>query len=118
MFQQDFDALKGWMYHLGNPGCDAADYRGSYYAYELLSTRSQERKDCSLLEFAPDVLPGVRLLLEIALSLSPVQRLVFTSDWQVGPKPPLRAPATPLDEFWRRHDRLELRMNALYPILG
>ena len=119
LFQGDFDRLHGWMYHLGNPSCNEPGSRGMYFAYDLLAPGepNRERGDWRL-EFAPEFVVGIRELLSILLEASPEGRVVFTTDWQLGPDEPSRFRAVPHVEFWRLHNSGNLRLNSLYPIFA
>jgi len=82
----------------------------------MLSEASRYSEPTSFLEFHPDHVAGVRTLLGWLLTQSPLGSLIFTSDWQFGPKTETRFDALSLQEFWRLHDRRMLRLNSLYPI--
>jgi hypothetical protein len=116
LFQGDFDELKGWIYHLGSPFCSKPDYRGPFFAYELLSRRSLLGDLNGLLEFAPNFVLDLRPLLGLLLQLSPLRQVVFTTDWQFGPTPPERSQPVSPGQFWRLHAGRHLRLNSLYPI--
>jgi hypothetical protein len=111
LFQQDFNRVTGCIYHLGNPNLKSPDARGIYFAGELL-VEWWER-----VEFKPEYVIPVKELLEELLHASPEGRLLFTSDYQFGPRPRRRYSKwrTP-EEFWHLHDAKHLRMNALYAI--
>ena len=47
---------------------------------------------------------------------SPVNQMLFTSDYQFGPKRPFRSSPVTLSEFWSLHDSRKLRLNGAYPI--
>jgi hypothetical protein len=117
LFSADFAQTEGCMYHLGNPilrdPVEPPYY--FYFAWELLSPTSQHSK---IVEFAPRFVPGLRHLLRTLLKASPVGRLLFTTDWQFGPKRIYRSPDLTLDKLWRLHDQRKLRMNALYPVVA
>ncbi len=115
LFQEEFNALSGSLYHLGNP--DLAQNRdGSFFAYELLTDASRNREPPLFLEFASAHLESVRSLVGWLLDTSPVYELLFTSDWQFGPETAERYDAVSLSEFWRLHDAQSIRLNAAYPI--
>ena len=116
LFQPDFDQLRGCIYHLGSPFCDAPDYEGAYFAYELLSERCRAASQARYLEFAPEFVPGVHELLGLLLTASPVGLVIFTTDWQFGPHPARRYRQIAERTFWQRHTNRKLRLNALYPI--
>jgi hypothetical protein len=114
LFQADFDALKGCLYHLGNPGLKDPSAPGAFFAWEILSPECQGQD--TFLHFAEEHGKAVRALMDTLWLASPVRRLVFTSDHQFGPPAPARFLETSLLEFWRLHESRQLRMNALYPI--
>jgi hypothetical protein len=72
----------------------------------------------SRLQFAEEFIPPLRELLGTLLSLSPVGRVLFTTDWQFGPKRPRRFAELTHSEFWRAHDAGDLRLNSAYPLHG
>jgi hypothetical protein len=115
LFQEEFDSLRGCIYHLGNPELKTRK-TGAFFAAYLLSHRSVHASQSKFLEFRPEFIPSVRELLKSLLESSPVNRLLFTSDYQFGPKRPYRSPAVTLDEFWSLHHSRALRLNGAYPI--
>ena len=114
LFQSDFDRLRGCIYHLGNPSCNRANYEGPFFAYELLSDVSRDRRKC--LEFAPEFVASLFELFGILLAASPARSLVFTTDWQFGPRGARRCRPILEGTFWRRHAAHALHLNSLYPI--
>ena len=116
LFQRDFDGLSGWMYHLGNPDCGTPGYGAAFFAFDLLSRRSQDHGATGLLEFAPGVALAVRALVAWLLAASPEGRVMFTTDWQFGPADACWFPPVSEAEFWAEHDAGRLRLNSLYPI--
>lgn len=116
LFQSDFDELRGCIYHLGSPFCDDAGYRGPFFAYELLSECCRVGSPARFLEFAPEFLPGIKILLSLLLRASPVGLVIFTTDWQFGPHPARRYHRITERTFWQRHANRKLHLNALYAI--
>jgi hypothetical protein len=114
-FQSDFDARAGSIYHLGNPGQNAAP-SGAFTAYELLSDKCLDQEPLVFLEFAQLHVPSLKKLLPWLLESSPDGLLLFTSDYQFGPDAAARFGPITLEEFWSLHDSRRLQMNALYPI--
>ena len=114
-FQRDFDGLSGSLYHLGNPEF-AGTTSGPFLGYVVLSEPSRQAEPPSFLAFAPEHLASAQALVAWLLDSSPEGRLLFTSDWQFGPEGSRRFSALTLSEFWRRHSRRELLLNAAYPI--
>jgi len=117
LFQQDFDALKGCIYHLGNPDLKIRKKR-IYFAAHLLSDRSVHASRSMFLEFRPEFVPAVSELLGSLVKSSPVNQVLLTSDYQFGPKRLHRSSPVTLSEFWLLHDSCELRLNGAYPIRG
>jgi hypothetical protein len=116
LFQPDFDRLRGCIYHLGNPGYDEPGLGGPYFAYELLSEACTDNMPPSFLEFAPEFLPAIRDLLGLLFAASPARLVIFTTDWQGGPRSPRRYRQISEHTFWQRHAHRKLHLNALYPI--
>ncbi len=114
LFARDFAGLKGCIYHLGNPDLKTHRTGRIFFAYDLLT--DQARSASRFLEFSPDFTPAIHQLLKSLIKSSPVRRLLFTSDWQFGPRRPYRSPILTLDEFWSLHNTQRLRLNAAYPI--
>lgn len=117
LFQADFDKLSGCLFHIGNPGL-ARPQGSPFFAYELLSDHSRDADPVSFLEFAPEHLESAHLLLDWLLRSSPERCLLFTSDWQFGPKKPRRFGPIDLSSFWKLHDSRTLLLNAAYAIEG
>ena len=113
LFQSDFNELKGCIYHL-------LEEEG-ITAYELLKRDWYDDHGNSNglednLEFVEEVAPYVHSILEILSKSSPVKQLLFTSDYQFGPKPAKRFAPIPFSKFWELHDTGKIRMNAAYLI--
>ena len=117
-FQEDFDRLKGCIYHLGNPRLKAPAAMGMFFAWDLLSPACRDQEEEFFVQFAAEFTWALRLLMQRLLLSSPVRRLVFTSDHQFCTSAPARCPEIDLEGFWRLHDSRLLKMNALYPIDG
>ncbi|MCA1566130.1 MAG: hypothetical protein LC803_10930 [Acidobacteria bacterium] len=117
LFQPDFDALQGSIYHLGNPA-----FRGrggqEFFAFELVWEALPEHGGAGPLKFNDEYVPHVRMLFEQLLVASPVGRVTFSSDWQFGPDEARRFSAISSDRFWQMHDACELRFNALYEVVA
>jgi len=117
LFQEEFDALQGCIYHLLNP-------IESWDAYLLLDTSVERRERApapdddsliGLLRFLPEYAPAVHALLETLLESSPIGQVLFTSDYQFGPRRRYQRPMK-LEKFWALHDADRLHLNALYPL--
>ena len=115
-FQQDFDLLQGYIYHLGCPHL-RRKRTGAFEAYELLSRKCREQGRMVFLEFGRDFVPSIKRLLSVLLSASPAGRVVFTSDYQFSPNRPKRIRRISLREFWVLHRKKQLRFNVLYTII-
>jgi hypothetical protein len=105
LFQADFDALSGCIYHL------VKQPNGAATAYSLLDEWWE------VLRFKPEYVPPVGRILSELLAASPQRRLVFTSDYQFGPdakrfKRPVR-----ISRFWELHMAGRLRANTLYSLI-
>ena len=118
LFREEFAALEGCMYHLGNPDLKKGRAGRLFFAWELLSDHSRSASRSRLLEFRPEFVPALNDLLRGLLELSPRRQLLFTSDYQFGPKRPYRSSSLMLDEFWALHSTRKLRLNSSYPICG
>jgi hypothetical protein len=117
-FQKDFDALSGYLYHLGNRSQrDAGEY-GRLFAYELLSEASREPFPPSFLEFSSVHVDEVRAVLSSILAASPVGQVLFTSDWEFGPDWTHRFGPVSLEEFWRLHASRNLYLNSAYALVA
>ena len=116
LFRNDFAGLKGCIYHLGSPDLKALRTGRCFFAYDLLSDQSRSASRSRFLEFLPDFVPAIHDLLESLMESSPERRLLFTSDWQFGPRRPYRSPIVTLDEFWSAHNSRKLRLNGAYPL--
>lgn len=67
------------------------------------------------LRFLPEYAPSIHALLETLLEASPVGQVLFTSDYQFGPRRRYQRPMK-LEMFWALHDADRLHMNVLYPL--
>ena len=115
LFQPDFDALRGCIYHLGNP-----DLRGSerryFTAYDLIVSDHDDWLEC--LKFQPQFQTSLEGLLTTLIEASPLSELLFTSDWQCCELDAVHMAPLTLSEFWSIHERDALRWHAAYPIHG
>ena len=117
LFQRDFDRLEGCIYHLGCPHLRRSR-TGAFEAYELLSRKCREQHRLVFLEFKREFVPILRTMLKTLLACSPVERVVFTSDYQFSPNPPNRIKRMSETEFWALHRRKRLRFNVLYAVVS
>ena len=118
LFRKDFASLTGCIYHLGNPDLKIQKTRRMFFAWDLLSDRVRSSSRPTFLEFRPEFMASMHELLGLLMESSPVRQLLFTSDWQFGPKRRYRSPIMTLGEFWSLHDSRRLRLNGAYPIRG
>lgn len=102
LFQSDFDTMSGCIYHIIQQG-------GGWNAGNLLNGWEK-------LLFEDDTAPYIKKLLEVLLQASPVHRLIFTSDYQFGPRVKRYKRPFTLTKFWEAHDAEKLHLNALYPL--
>ncbi len=105
LFQADFNALSGCIYHL------IKQSRGACTAVELLDAWWEE------LHFKPEYISHIQFILNALLDASPEGKILFTNDYQYGPdarhyKRPIR-----ISKFWALHEAGKLWANALYPII-
>ena len=105
LFQADFDQLTGCIYHLTKQS------KGAFTAYELIDVCWRE------LRFKPEYVPYVQQILSMLLDASPQGKILFTSDYQFGPKRKRYKRPITLDKFWTLHDEGKLWANALYPVV-
>ncbi len=90
-------------YHLGNPVCASPDYRGMYFAYDLLDRRYEATDKQWILLFASAFRADVSRLIGHLLDLSPSGQIVFTTDWQFGPESAYRSASMSVGNFWQQH---------------
>ena len=104
LFQADFDALNGCIYHL------IKQSRGACTACDLLDVWWEE------LRFKPEYVPDIDHILNELLAASPEGKVLFTSDYQYGPDPRCYKRPLTLDKFWALHTGGKLWANSLYPL--
>ena len=104
LFQADFDAVSGCIYHFSKQA------KGAFTAYELVGACWVE------LQFKPEYVPFVQHVLSELLTASPQGKILFTSDYQFGPKRRCYKRPLTLDKFWALHAEGKLWANALYPL--
>jgi hypothetical protein len=109
LFYDELKLLKGCIYHLGNPGMRDLDLDGCW-AGQLLTWLGE-----GFLQFKPEFVGEVQMVVETLLEDSPINQLIFLSDYQFGP-PTIRRYQRPLtlQTFWQKHDAEKLWMNARY----
>jgi len=105
LFQADFDQLEGYIYHFSKQS------KGAFTAYEMVGAPRKE------LRFKPEYVPCVQHILSTLLAASPEGKILFTSDYQFGPKRRRYKRPLTLDKFWTLHTEGRLWANALYPIV-
>ena len=102
LFQADFDALNGCIYHL------IKQSRGACTACDLLDVWWED------LRFKPEYVADVNHILTQLLTASPQGEVLFTSDYQYGPDAKRYKRPLTLDRFWALHAEGKLLANALY----
>ncbi|BCM89794.1 hypothetical protein IAD21_01642 [Abditibacteriota bacterium] len=111
LFYDEFKTLNGCIYHLGNPYLRETKER-TFFAYQLLegSCVAEGR-----LKFLPQFNPEIQRLFIDLLEASPIQTLIFSSDYQFGPNKVRRykRPFT-YEKFWQNHEAGQLWLNARY----
>lgn len=105
LFQNEFDALNGCIYHL------IKHPNGACTAFELLDSWWEE------LCFKPEYVPVVSRILNELLDASPSGQVLFTSDYQYGPKRRRYRRPIRISRFWELHKAGKLWANALYPLV-
>jgi hypothetical protein len=118
LFRRELSNLRGCIYHVGNPQCKQPDYRGMFFAYDVLSNESRHQTRRRFFEVAPEFRDGFGYLLRTLLNASPVHSVFFSSDWQFGPTRKTRGGALSEETFWKKYDGHELKLNACYTICG
>lgn len=116
LFQRELSRLRGCMYHVGNPQCAKPDYRGAFFAYDVLSAESREHQRRRFFEIAPEFCEGFRRLVRTLLDASPARLVFVYTDWQFGPARAFRGGVISESAFWQHHDTHQLRLNACYTI--
>ena len=105
LFQADFEARTGCIYHL------IKQSKGACTAVELLDAWWKE------LRFKPEYIPYVHYILTELLAASPEGKVLFTTDYQFGPKRRRYKRPISLGKFWTLHAEGKLWTNALYPLV-
>ena len=101
--------MRGCIYHLGNPEMREKE-SGGFFAGQLLDWHVE----ADILKFEPEFASAVQTLLEKLLAASPLQKVIFSSDYQFGGKARRYKRPLTLTNFWEKHDAKKLRLNALY----
>lgn len=113
LFQPDFDALEGYIYHLHDgPGPTAYKLLKQDWYDEFGNSNGLDKN----IEFRDEFKSAVVYLIEALLFSSNKERILFTSDYQFGPENVTRHGLVSISEFWKLHDEGKLRMNASYLI--
>lgn len=116
LFQRELSRLRGCMYHVGSPRCGEPGYQGAFFAYDVLSLESRERKRRRFFAVAPQFHDGFRRLVCTLLHASTAHSVFFYTDWQFGPTRATRGGVISESAFWQHHDTHQLRLNACYTI--
>lgn len=115
LFKTDFDALSGCIYHLGNPNLRDPTALSCYTALDLLK-RERGSEWWNIIDFDPEFVPSINDILERLIDASPIHRVLFTSDYQLGPDAKRYKRPLTLERFWQIYHAQALKMNALYPL--
>ncbi len=111
LFQSDFDELEGYIYHVldgeGPTACNLL--KQDWYDEEGNSNGLDEN-----IEFIDEYKDSVKLLLDKLLHSSKTGEILFTSNYQFGPKKAIRVGPMSILDFWNLHDAGKLRINASY----
>jgi hypothetical protein len=112
LFQADFDRLAGCIYHLLDDGPTAYDLLvRDWYDDEGNSNGLDDN-----VEFMDEYASPVKEMLEQLLQASPVGQVLFTTDYQFGPKGIEKHGPMSLMEFWDLHEVGKVQMNSSYLI--
>jgi len=113
-FQRDFDKLVGCIYHLGCPHFLGTGAR-VFEVYDLLSMRCRNQwPKLIFLEFEHMYVPSIKKIMITLLKQSPIDIVVFTSNYRFGQNKTKRNEKISLTEFWSLHQSKRLRFNELY----
>jgi hypothetical protein len=116
LFQSDFNALSGCIYHLGDPDLHDRPKQGVFTAYDLLSEQCRSQDETVFLEFNEEYVPFMKNLIQRLLHESPIGKVLFTSDYQFGPRDAQRYGVILSEGFWALHNTRKLRFNTSYEI--
>ncbi len=112
LFQSDFDALEGHIYHLLDGGVTAYDLlKRDWYDVDGNSNGMDEN-----IEFRDEYKSSVVHFISELLESSGKHIVLFTSDYQFGPAVTQRYGQINVKKFWDLHDSGSLRMNTSYLI--
>ncbi|MBS1703787.1 MAG: hypothetical protein JST12_19135 [Armatimonadetes bacterium] len=112
LFQKDFDKIAGCIYHLGGEHLKLPENADKvYFAAGMII-----HEFWKWLQFNHKYRKQIDQLLRQLLADSPKHQVIFTSDYQFGPKAKRYKRSVSLSEFWRKHNRRKLPMNSLIVI--
>ena len=111
LFQTVFDSLTGVIVHLANKELEK-EPEGGWFAGMIM-----DWEDANALMFLPDTLLDTRDLMKRLLKASPENRIVFSTDFQLGGKRREHGEIS-FAKFFDLHARGRLRYNSLYFIRG
>ena len=113
LFQVDFDGMRGCIYHVldgSSPTCYDLLVR-DWYDKQGNSNGADEN-----VEFREEFAEGMKQVLEKLLACSPVRQILFTTDYQFGPKEVQRYGPLSFAEFKELYKSGKVRINAAYLI--
>lgn len=116
LFQQDFDKLKGCIYHVldnYHPGCGTCYELLVRNWYDEIGNSNGRDKN---VEFRNEYSDGMKRLIEKLLEYSPIGQILFTTDYQFGPEEAQRFGPMTFDVFKDLYNVGRVRMNAAYLI--
>lgn len=110
LFYQMLIEESGVIVHLGNSEF-RYDNEGGFWAGELLDWDNMDT--ISKFFFLDKYKKDVNSILETAIEKSPVSKIYFLTDCQTGNKPDI-INVFSVENFWKLHDNIGLRINTLY----
>lgn len=113
LFQVDFNRLHGCIYHLHAHKHITvyALLKRDWYTEEGGLTVAEES-----LEFRAKFSRDLQLVIDRLLANSPVGQILFTSDYQFGPRRAHRYGRISFEAFWNLHQAGKIRLNTSYLI--
>lgn len=113
LFQDQLDRETGIIVHLGNKALEGKE-DGGWFAGRLMEWSGDESGNLSLM-FESQRFPDVVALLKKMIEISPVNQVIFLTDYQFGPEERtiIHEPIT-ISEFIDFHRQKKLKYNTLY----
>jgi hypothetical protein len=131
LFQDYLDHLQGVILHLGNP-CYVEDKESSFFAGDLIDWDFEGKKvlfpvfekekatsgtgQSFVFQFLAEYHVEINALLVQAMKYSPVDQVVFLTDFQMGPAREKHVALETVEELWRIHHSQGLSWNTAYII--